>query len=253
MQVEIYLHPLHGGLMKNLFIALNIWNEEQLLPECLDSIRKFNPEAKIVAVDGAYQSFADESKKMAAAHLEWRHPDVADLLEKFTIAQSTDKTLQILKDYKVDHIIECERDERGLPKPWAHEYTKRSKYFIGNEGDYYLVVDGDERLTKRLEWEKLTAESYNVIIQRDDPGSIPYPVMRIHRHFDGMHYNGTHHALFIGEQLWRKEMCEDLDFTLSHRIEYRAIRDPLRHLAKGAYYRWLTNVEESAFRATHRL
>jgi len=239
--------------MPNLWIALNLYQEEHLLPECLDSIRKYNPEAKIVAVDGAYQSFINENKKLIGIEISFGHRHVVDQMERFIIPDSKDKTLQILKDYNVDRIIECEKDEKGDPKPWASECVKRSKYFVGEPGDVYLVIDGDERLTQRLDWEKLTEPCYNFVICRDGQGSIPYQVMRIFHHHDGMKYEGAHHALWIDGQMWRREMCQTLDFKVFHRVEYRAVKDPLRHLAKGAYYRYLTNTEEAVFRKVNSL
>jgi hypothetical protein len=240
-----------GEMMTNLWVALNLYQEEQLLPECLDSIRRHNPEAKIVAVDGAYESWIQENKKLVGVESYFGHYQVSDSMMRFTVPDSKDRTLEILRDYKVDVIIECEKDEHGQPKSWEHEYVKRSKYFVGQPGDYYLVIDGDERLRKRFDWEKLTAQAYNVWIRRDEEHTIPYPIMRVMKHVNGMRYYGAHHALWVGDVLWRKEMCEDLDFELEHRFVYRAVKDPLRHLAKGAYYRQLTNGEEGPFRRQH--
>jgi len=237
--------------MPDLWACLNIYQEEQLLPECIESIRKYNPEAKIVAVDGAYQSWVDENKKLCGLEQSFGHYQVTDAMVRFTSPQSTDKTLEILRDFKVDVIIECEKDEHGNYKPWEHEYTKRSRYFVGKPGDYYLVIDGDERPEKRLDWEKLTAPCYNVILKRDEEHYRPYPIMRVHKHVDGMKYFGAHHVLWYGDVMWRKEMCEDLDYALFHRFTYRAVRDPLRHLAKTAYYRNLTSSEEGPFRRQH--
>jgi hypothetical protein len=239
--------------MTNLWVALNLYQEEQLLPECLDSIRKYNPEAKIVAVDGAYQTWIDENKKLCGLESYLGHHEVSDSMTRFTYPESRDKTLEILRDYKVDKIIECEKDEAGNYKPWEHEYTKRSRYFVGQPGDYYVVLDGDERFQSRFKWEGLTNPCYNIMISREADTTIPYPIMRVMRHHDGMRYYGAHHVVWIGDVMWRKEMCVDLDFTIQHRYIYRAVKDPLRHLAKGAYYRNLTGVEEGAFRRQNGL
>lgn len=239
--------------MANLWFACNVWNEEMMLPGCLESIRKYNPEAKIVAVDGAYKSLVDEVKKLIAQHYEKRYDEVARQFEPYTEAQSTDRTLEILKEFKADIVIECEKGSDGKALPWEKEYVKRSRYFVGSPGDYYFVIDADERLQGRLEWEKLTENGYNVVLKRDDE-TVPYEVLRIFKHHDGIRYYGAHHALWIGETLYKKETCQAVPgVLLNHLSVYRTTKDPIRNRVKGAYYGVLCNVEEGAFRAQHGL
>lgn len=240
--------------MENLWICLNVYAEEQLLPECLDSIKKAHPEAKIVAVDGAYDSWIREVKKLIAHQIEYNHDQVAEQLERFIVPISTDRTLEILKDYKVDVVIGPEINPvTGEPTPWAHEYIKRSKYFVGTNGDWYFVIDADERLVGKLDVGALSDDAYNIDLLRDDQMT-PYPILRIFKHQDGMEYRGAHHALWVGDKLYRKEYCVKVTgCSLYHRAVHRNEVDPIRHLAKGAYYRILTSNEEGAFRHQYGL
>lgn len=239
--------------MKNLWFCLNVFQEEDLLPGCLESIRKTHPEAKIVAVDGAYHSLTHEVQKVVALHESKGMVELANQLLPYTKAESSDRTLEILREAKVDVLIRCAVGSDGNPLPWEHEYTKRSQYFVGKPGDYYCVIDGDERIVGKLDLEKLEAPAYNLMIKRDE-NVAPYPILRIFRHQDKMRYEGAHHALHVGDVLYRREMFETLECaSLDHLQMTRVRRDPVRGIAKGAYYRFLTSVEEAPFRAQHAL
>jgi hypothetical protein len=232
---------------RSLWICLNLWMEEFLLPDCLRSIRSNNPEAKIVAVDGVYQSLVNEVKKLQAWKIEHDEPLIAEQLEKFTCNASTDATLEILKEFDVDVIIPAG------DQPWQNECVKRSQYFVGKPGDYYFVIDADERLEGRLDWENLTDNGYNVWLQRDEKIN-PYEILRIFKHNDGMQYRGAHHAMWINNVLYKKENCKTAQgCRLLHRSVHRMTHDPIRHIAKGAYYQYLTGKEEAPFRHQYGL
>jgi hypothetical protein len=238
--------------MKDLWFAINCYRESLMLPGCIESIRRYAPGAKIIAVDGAYQSLISEVEKEVAVCITQRHFEVAENLKPFLNPESDDGTLEILNDFKVDKVIRCDQGSGGKPLPWINEYTKRSKYFVGSKGDYYFVIDADERLVGSIEME-LVSDAYNVVLKRDDntPG---YKILRIFKHQDGMQYRGAHHALWVGEMLYRKEMCKTIQgCILEHHQTYRVRREPLRNVVKGLYYRALVAREEGAFRAQHGL
>lgn len=250
--------------MKQLWFCLNIWNEEDMLSECLQSIRKFYPDAKIVAVDGAYKSFIQETRGEIAFKLSLGHGQVARSLERFTIPESTDRTMEILKDFHVEKIIDCPHDAEGKPIPWESEIVKRSTYFVGETGDLYFILDGDERVVGEFNRESVN-EDANTIMLRPDDCTVAYKVLRIFKHHDGMHYEGAHHALWIGDRLHtRKGIFTRLNdnvgnvghvngVMVEHAQTLRSKRDPVRNMAKGAYYRHLTGVEEGAFRNQYSL
>lgn len=250
--------------MGTLWFALNIWNEEALLPGCLQSIRKYAPDAKIVAVEGAYKSFNNEVMKQIAFELSLGHRQLANGLMYFTKPESTDKTMEILKDYAVDTIIDCETDHEGKKLAWSSEFAKRSQYFVGKPGDAYFVLDADERIVGNVQIADVKEEAYNVMLRRDD-GVMAYPVLRVFKHMDGMKYEGAHHALWVGDRLFTKTGIRDRlntkigdvnvlpNVIVEHLHTERGKKDPLRHVAKGAYYRNLTTCEEAGFRNQYGL
>ena len=247
-----------------LWVALNVYSESRMLVGCIESIRKAAPHAKIVAVDGAYESWTKASRRLAAKALENGHESLAEAYLYYSSASSPDDTLQALRDLKIDKIIETER-------PWAHEYSKRSQYFVGQEGDWYLVLDADERLVGKVDVSNLTDKAYNVVLYRDQDKH-PYPVTRLFQHEEGMEYRGAHHALHAGGVLWRKEICKtpagknyfqlidtpeaerikDEPFHIFHLYNERG-RDVIRNEVRGEYYRYLTQIEEREFREVQGL
>ena len=250
--------------MKNLIFCLNLYDEEDMLPACLQSIRKYYPDAKIVAVDGAYESFVKQTIAEINFKLTMGQNSVAKCLERFTVPVSTDRTLEILKDFGVETIIECKKSSEGNPLPWPSEVAKRSQYFVGKDGDYYFILDGDERVVGSIAQEKLTEDAYTIMLKRDDD-TVPYKVLRIFKHQDGIHYEGAHHALWVGDRLHTKngifnrmsDRIGDIHnadgVLVEHCQTQRTKLDPIRNMAKGAYYRHLTSCEEAAFRAQYRL
>lgn len=239
--------------MGDLIFCLNVYREEEMLQDCIDSIRLSNPDSKIVAVDGAYQSLVDETKKLIATQGTHGHQELINQFMPFIKAESDDATLEILERNKVDKIIKCELDSEGYSKPWVHEFVKRSKYFVGKPGDYYFVLDGDERVRGKIDFSALVETSYNIMLTRDD-GTPEYRVMRLHKHVDGMEYRGAHHALYVNEELYYRDKCKTYEGArIDHLQTQRLKRDPIRCYVKGAYYRYLSNVEESAFRSQHHI
>ncbi len=238
--------PPPGGSKVALWICLNVYNEELKLARCLDSVKQNHPEAKIVAVDGAYQSLIDEVQTEIERLISTGQDAHARLFEKYAIPWSTDRTMEILGQYGVDVIIPTE-------KPWAHEWVKRSKYFVGQDGDYYFVIDADEELVGKIPYKELTEPSYNLMLHRNDSVG-PYPVMRVFKHAPDIRYWKVHHALFRGDKLHRKEHSQTLeDCHLEHDVKFRGELDQIRVRVKGMYYRQLTTKEEGAARKEWRL
>ncbi len=239
--------------MGKYIFCLNVWNEEQLLPECIDSIRKLAPpESMLVAVDGIYQSFAEEAHVLAAKSWAREMVPLGDEFERhITPGPSSDRTLEILKDYKVDRIITS-------GKPWVNEWTKRSEYLrYGEPGDWFFIIDADERLEGKLpsvqEVEALGSPHYYVNLERDDGAGV-YGVFRVHKWARNMKYDHTHYALWIDGNLVNRREYEKVllpGVVLKHRWLHRAQTTPIRHQIKGEYYRRLMERDEFPFRNTH--
>ncbi len=279
--------------MSQLYACLNVYQEETLLPDCLRSIRTVLPQAKIILIDGAYASWVRHVRIEAAVEISQGNQGIGDdMLARFTSSESTDRTIEIAKEFKVEHIVMPQTQcmcggkkfdygyyQKGAYLPWPSEWEKRGKFFeFGRDGDYYFIVDADERLHGTLP--KLTEEHYNVMLQRDDDFA-PYPVHRIYRHQPGIRMDGAHMAVWVNKLvkdpatgiekvtpvLLRKEPLLDKDHktvlepgaptisgvTLEHKFNERGTRDQIRHMAKGAYYRNGLSKEEEAFRAKHKI
>lgn len=245
------------------WICLNVYQEARMLRDCILSIRAAAPQAKIVAVDGAYENWIKAARRLAAKELENGHDAVAEALLRYSTFNSTDETMDILHEQKVDVIVPADK--------WAHEYEKRTRYLIGEPGDWYIVVDADERLQGKVDVSKLEDPAYNIVLYRDQDQH-PYPITRMFRHEEGIAYRGAHHAIHTKGILWKKEICRTVGgktfdeiqglpvmeklkgepFYLMHLYEARG-QDPIRNFVRGEYYRVLTGQEEKEFREVHGL
>src|SRR3972149_1788831 len=105
---------------------------EQLLPGCLASMQ--DKVDRISLVDGRIAHFPGDS------------------------SYSTDDTALIARSFGAEVI----RSETA----WPDEITMRSQYLLGNEGDWYLMIDADEVLMTTLPkpaW--LNRVGYRVVLE----------------------------------------------------------------------------------------
>jgi len=263
--------------MGKLYACLNVYQEEHLLPDCLRSVRENLPEAEIILIDGAYESWILQVKVQAAMEYAEGHVELAESMLRFVSPISTDATIQIAKDFKVEHIVMPQTQcmcggkktptgyyEKGAYLPWPSEWQKRARFFdFGRNGDYYFIVDADERL--RGKPAPLVADHYAVVLKRDDDIS-PYPVHRVFKHRPGIKMEGAHMAVWANELvqdpatkadvikpvLMRKDEAPILQGChFDHLFVGRYKADQVRTQAKGAYYRRGLSKEEEKFRAEH--
>ena len=96
--------------MPELIAGIIAYNEEHLLPQCLDSIK--DKVDRIVLVEGRIAAFPGDE------------------------IHSQDRTLEIAREYDCE-IVTTDR-------AWADEAEMRSQYLVGNEGDWYIFIDADE-------------------------------------------------------------------------------------------------------------
>ena len=239
-------------IMANIWYALNVFQEELMLQDCINSIRQSTPWAKIVAVDGSYLPFYQAARLLAASHFSGRHDAVAEEILRYASGPSTDKTLEILRDMKVDRIIEA---SKGMP--WPREHFKRSQYLqVGEPGDWIFVLDADERINGAGPTPEVLEGLGNtdacIMLRRDDdPPMAPYPVLRVHKVTgEYFRYRKAHHHLWRGNRIVKKPDLENIivpNLTVEHYWCHRARITPHRHSAKGAYYvRLLDQIEASA-------
>jgi len=232
-----------------LWACLNIYNEKDLLQGCIDSIRDVLKDVKICAIDGAYELFNIQSKILAAMEYEKGQSVLAECFLRFSMPDSSDGTLEILEKNKIDVII------KANGKAWKNEYEKRSQYLsVGQDGDWMVVIDGDERLRGRFDPRDVNgSDDWCISLKRDD-NIPPYPILRVHKYEKGMRYYGAHHALWRGDRLVKRGDIENNwvlpNCWLDHRWSERGNMDQVRHMGKGAYYRQLLQ-DEDAFRKEH--
>lgn len=198
--------------------CVNVYNEELFLPLCLSSLRKKVDE--IVLVDGAYQDFPSE------------------------YCFSTDDTLKIAQRFRCKIITNT--------KFWEDEIEKRNTYldyvFTNfNDHDYILVVDADEVITGDFPRE-LNKEAYYIKQVRFQLP--PSQEIRLFRNQKGLHYQGCHNALFIGDRLLNKEKWQTLEEPYCYHLS--DLRDNNRIEAKGEYIRKLKE-KEKKFRKENQL
>jgi hypothetical protein len=226
-----------------LIVIINGYMEEYMLPDCLKSVRQCLPKAEIAFADGCYQAWVDAIKIYAAHKFEYGYDAIGNGVLAFTTPGSTDRTLEICKEYGVEHII-SPPVVNGQPQPWATEYVKRNAFFsLGQPGDWYFWVDADERVNGTIDISALTEEAYTVTLKRDD-NTLPYPVLRLFQHKEGIRCDVAHHYIWYGDRLLRRDDIPCLrGVLLYHEYYKRSKQIHMRQLAKGAYYKRLTEDE----------
>jgi len=190
--------------------CINAFNEELFLPLCLSALR--NNVDKIVIVDGAYQDFPSNS------------------------CYSTDDTLKIAQRFGCKIITNT--------KFWKDEIEKRNTYldYVSvnfSDNDYILVIDSDEIISEEFP-KVLDKEAYYIKQVRFNlPAS---KEIRLFRNQNGLHYSGTHNAIFIGDRLLNKEKWQTLEEPIFYHLTN--VRSPERIEAKGEYINKLKEKEK---------
>jgi hypothetical protein len=208
--------------MARLIAAVIYYEEAWTLERCLTSIRRAAPAAHIVAIDGAYEQFP--------------HPKGPE---------SSDDS-NAIADRLANEVIRCPDG-----KAWPSEIAKRCAYLrLGQEGDTFLVVDADEEVFGLVP--EIADDEMNVRFERDD-GTPPGINLRFFKYRSGMRYEGTHHALWVGDRLLNsKQRATSPGFWILHHYVDRGLRNARRMKPKAIYYRWLEK-EEQQFRSGHVL
>jgi len=210
-----------------IIACVNVFNDMKVLPGCLESVKDAD---LICVVDGAYAAFNHEKP------------------------YSTDGTLEYVDELrKVNpriEVIHCD-------EPWASEAAKRSAYFIGREGDWYLQVDADERFEARDE----SADAMRLLRKHlagcpldahflpvhniDDGTYTMFP--RVYRHQDGITYDAAHWNVVADDRVIAPDWSAPLPISgliIRHMRQERA-RDRLD--AQTDYYRRMHALEAAEF------
>lgn len=188
------------------------YEEEALLPGCLQSLGR--QVERLVVVDGAYADFPHEAP--------W----------------SRDATRAIAEAFGAEW-IGC----GGLA--WRDEVEKRNAYLVGEAGDWYVVLDADERMVGSLAAVGLARGAwYALEVMGWRPAWSGWSV----RVFEApARYAGCHKAVWRGERLLRVEGAVCVAPEICRLAHLAGLRTAERQAAKAAYYRVL-GAREEAFR-----
>ncbi len=189
--------------MSKLIACIIAYNEQDLLPQCLESIKGKVDE--IVLVDGRIAAF----------------PGIG--------VDSTDNTTAIARSYGVQVITSA--------TPYPCEAAMRSQYLIGEEGDWYLLIDADEKCMTALPGVTDLPDGIDAYAVHIRMIGAPTQVWRprLFRHRGVMEYREIHDALFSnGMLISRPEDVPQLrSVWFAH---YQMIRSESRRNQKRLYY-----------------
>jgi len=190
------------------------YQEERMLPGCLESVAGQVDE--IVVVDGAYARFPHE------------------------VPYSTDKTVEIALAYGA-RVIDCPEG-----KPWPNQVVKRTAYLVGEEGDWYLHIDADERLVGVL---PVPQNGMHYAFHIFSRGGVASWSPRLWQHRGRMRYVGAHNALWSDDRLIHRKGATFVDPLLCRFAHLARYREVERQLDKREYYKW-QKPHERAYRAS---
>lgn len=156
--------------MSNLIGCMIVYNESQLLPMCLESIT--GKVDRLVIVDGRIATYPGDG------------------------IHSDDGTLDIIRDSGAELITG--------DSAWEDEIQMRNQYLVGEDDDWYFVIDSDEELITPLPYpDDLPSEgvSYSVVLRMLHSYNEMIHVPRLFKHRGDMRYQFAHNALYSNDNL----------------------------------------------------
>ena len=166
----------------------SVWNVEDRIEKSIESLKGFAD--RFVFIDGSIPEY-----------LQFHHCYLKNPPSSFNPC-STDKTIEICSKY----------GEVTVPidsRPWATQIEKRNEYFKrGHKGDWMLVIDSDEIFNVDLSISGQTMKVFKESILNEEKPSIevminhtvelrrPYPMVRLYKWSEGLHYCRNHATVF---------------------------------------------------------
>lgn len=151
-----------GASPVRLLAAISAYDERDLLPGCIDALGAAD---RIIVVDGAFADYPHDAPVSTDGTLEWLGE-----------AARRDDRIEVI----------------SRPDAWESEVAKRSAYLVGRPGDWYVVVDADERLYGGDELKTLLtaseADSWAIPFFDRPSDPSPLPAARVFRHANGIRY-----------------------------------------------------------------
>lgn len=160
---------------------------------------------RVVVVDGAYHDFTLDN----GDH------------------HSTDGTVEVAKSMGAMVIP-------AKSEPWKDQVEKRNQYLIGENGDWYLYLDADERFFGDPRPCIAECTGYGLQVRIESTNPIPMWYLRIFRHFDGIRYHGAHNAIHYGDHLVIEEQEQRAGSVWIEHFSY--FRSEPRKRARAKYY-----------------
>ncbi len=200
--------PMRDPKPPRIVACVSFYNDLDFLPGCLETLDWVD---EIVLVDGAYADFPHEVPRSTDGSIEW-------IRER----RKSDPRIRL---------IECER-------PWESEAEKRSAYFIGDDGDWYLVIDADERVVGlELDFDlelRRYLERYPLDHAVIEVETKPHIValeryIRLVRHLPGLRYEATHFNIVADDKMVTAESYYEgtisfyLGFKIVHLLKDRTV------------------------------
>jgi glycosyltransferase involved in cell wall biosynthesis len=206
-----------------IYAAISAYNDADVLPAALESIK--GAVDRIIIVDGAYEGFPLQGGDF----------------------KSTDGTLELARATGAV-LIKANRI-------WADQTDKRNRYLqVGQPGDWYLVIDSDERLHNGGD----LAARIDIATEGEAiPAAFRLPVVvtkhgkrhiitapRLLQHHPALAYRHTHDWIWRGDH--RLGPNDMVDLRGPWIEDTGQTRTPTRQAAKQAYYRRQFYAERAA-------
>jgi glycosyltransferase involved in cell wall biosynthesis len=180
------------------------YNEEMLLAQCLESI--VDKVDRLIVVEGRIEHFPGDSHT------------------------SDDNTIAIAEDYGATVVTNN--------KAWSDEATMRNQYLLGQEDDWYICIDADEKcMTPLPAIKQFPKDAYAYAIKSWMVGVDNYIWRpRIFRHVGVMQYRSIHDALFSDDKLISRPQDVPKLYSVWF-AHYQMVRDELRRKQKTEYFK----------------
>jgi len=192
-----------------LIVLINAYNEANRIDKCISSVHEYVDE--IWLYDGAYRQYPNK------------------------LPYSTDGMIEKASKYSKVKIFDNNREL------WPDQITKRTAMFEnGKDGDYFLVLDGDEYVTNPENIKKYLTHDVGWVWTISNLYKSPYMKARIFKWHAGMHYAGRHHWLY-DEKNHFITSDQKMNMKYSHRdtpiriVNYRDSSKPERIKAKREF------------------
>lgn len=190
--------------------CVSVWNEAELLGGCLETLARAGAE-RIVVLDGVYETFLEHGLQDG------------DGLG----GGSVDGTEGVTRGFGAEWIGARE---------WVCEAEKRNVFFgLGRPGDWYVVVDADERMEGRLP-EFVSGRRY---VLRIEGGEWRAWGLRIFEHAGRLRYAGANNAVWLGMERLMAARAERVPEDVCRLVHRGDLRRGERVGSRARYNRWM--------------